>query len=1557
VRGLRRTRGLVGRVVVRLLGRTGETILASAVFVASAGAAVVLHADLPSARRLAAAVTNRALADVFAGNVVLGDVEQLSLGSQSRVRVREVAVLTPEGERVLVARSVAATLDVSRLVGSLARGGPPEIALDAARVEHIDVRVDLDAASEPSLARAFAPKHPSPPPPPGSAPAQAKESVRLSVPVASIGHAHVHGNAVPPRLDADARDVTARVAIRDDVLTVDRGAAAVVLRSPTVPGMNGELTGRAEGSLVVPLGNGDVVMAWQLHGGVGKVPVTARLDMHGDRLEAALDVPKTSPEVVSSVFPFAPVTQPMRAHAEMKGTLPALGVSARIDVGDGNIDAKGTLRVDGAQPFAIDAELSRIDAAAVSGPKSAVSAKLHAEGELGGEAPRGTFRIDANEGTVAGVRTPAATASGSFDRRTARAVVHANEVGGEVDATLTADLGTQRIAFDATARSPDLRSFTRVPGLGSGSVVARARGSVDAARGTIVANVTLDGEHLEHGPVAAAEAHAEASVTGPLAAPVIDVHARGQKVTLTTPGKAPLTYPSATAHARVALAPAPRVTDAEVRIEGLPGGEAVVASASEIRVGGGGVEIRGARVTGIGAPLEVDARTSATGATTITARGEGVDMKRVASLTGIQELRLLPEGTRASLDVALRTDRTRADGHVDVVLVAEGGARAELHAVLDERHIRGRARVSAPGIGFVEVTRAELDLPGAPSMTTLPRATGSADVHGEIDLAQGASLFAPEGIQELAGLAIVTARLERSSETMMPLVRATVSTRALDVTLGDASTGAQGTHIGGVDAAVHVHYDGATDDAEVALLAWDGSGVLASADAKAKVPILAWARGEETFGRDALAAIDVRAVADLSRRNVADLPGIFARADLRGSVAAHAELTGPLAHPSVSLAARADDLRERQRTAGQPRYAPIDGALDATWDGEHVVAALRLDEAERRRAAAADPDAEDAPATKARPVKKSGHVRGLVLADLSAADLLAGRAPRWNASAEVDVEDLELAPLPLPMNARGALTARASVHDLAGAPSLALRATVADLGIAGARMKKGGLSVDAKSGALEAHARIEQEDGGNGTVDVQSTALVWRGTSVEWDAARATRIAYVVDRLRLAALRPIVRRSIPEIDGRVDGRGSATIDAGSQVFEGGIALSDGRFYVNAMGEEVSKVSAVARFEQSGVFRIQDATGQIGAGRFTASATGRMKGVRFEAAEAVVVIGSKDGIPLSSEGATFAEANGEVKLRAEMAPDRSALLVTVDVPRANIQVPDRNTQALQSLDPDETIAIGIRKSDGSLAPAPLVPPSTRAPDPVTGEKPLTARFTVGLGDEVLLEGRGLRVYLGGRTVVEIAQEVAVTGQINLKSGGTIDVQGRKFVVDRGTVTFDADDPANPTVIAAAYWDAPDRTRIWVEFSGPLKTGSLVLRSEPAYSKNEILSILLFGRPDPNMAKAGERQSGAQQAGALGAGVASAGLNKALGELSDDVDLEQDRTSANRVRTKVGYRLRRNLKVQLGYASGFSQREPDTTYLFLEWQFIPKWALIGTRGDRGTSILDVLFQHRY
>jgi autotransporter translocation and assembly factor TamB len=147
---------------------------------------------------------------------------------------------------------------------------------------------------------------------------------------------------------------------------------------------------------------------------------------------------------------------------------------------------------------------------------------------------------------------------------------------------------------------------------------------------------------------------------------------------------------------------------------------------------------------------------------------------------------------------------------------------------------------------------------------------------------------------------------------------------------------------------------------------------------------------------------------------------------------------------------------------------------------------------------------------------------------------------------------------------------------------------------------------------------------------------------------------------------------------------------------------------------------------------------------------------------------------------------------------------------------------------------------------------------------------------------------------------------------------------------------------------------------VKTGKLTLRSEPAFSKCEILSILLFGQPDPNAAAASSNTSSGDASGAtaIGTGIVADDLTQALSNIDDNLDVETDTLEGNRTRTKVGHTFfDRRLKVQIGYAPGQDYREPDTTFLFLDWQFVPKWSVVATQGDRGTSILDVLFQHRY
>ncbi|MBS2012378.1 MAG: translocation/assembly module TamB domain-containing protein [Deltaproteobacteria bacterium] len=1520
--------------------RSAEAIALAVVFGGATTTAVALHSNTGAVRRVVQAQVNARLADLFQGTIAVRRLDELSIGGTTSVRAN-VEILDADGHRAIALDGVDIALDSGELVSSLRSGGAPSLRFPRAKVDTIELVLDVDAEKQPKLARTFAAKHPKPPEPPRAA-VDVPESIRLLVPSLAVRRIHVRGDlAPPPGIDADLEKLEAKIAIAENVLRIEPLTTEVTVRAPSAPTQSGPARGAVSGGIAIPLAGGEpkVVLDWK--GDTAGIPFTAHVGLQGSRIDATLDVPKAAPEAITKAFPIAPVTKPVDVHVVVGGDLSTrLVVDATAHAGDGEIRAKGSLGMQDRMAFTLDADLDRVDAAALTGPVSAITARAHAEGTLGGGKPTGTFRLDSKEGTAAGTPTPVVVAEGSFDPERVQAKVHAHEGSLDVRASVDMDLPKKRLSFDAIARAPDLASLRRAPGLVGGSATAHATGTIDLETKTIAGRVVADASGITKAPAKVGHVHAEASLSGPLEAPSMNVTADASDVVLQAPGKDPLAYPSAKARARVSLAPHPRIVDAEVVVTGPEQGTSIVASASEIELPNGNVVVKGGKVTGLGSAVEVEVRTTRGGGVVLRARADDIDLERARQMTGIRELELLPKGSRASLDVDLENGATGVSGHVDLAVKAEDGSVAEVHATLTGKHVSGRARVASPELGFLEVSRAELDLPGPPSARAFERATGTLDLRGEIDLGRGAALFAGDAVREIHGTALISARVERGSPTTLPFVAATVRTRGLDVTFENES-GAP-TRIAGIDVSAHVSHDAATDDTEVGLLAWNGDGVLASAELQSRVPVVAWATGRERFDRDALGALAISGAVDVAERRVETLPIAALRRDLEGTIAAHVEASGTVAHPLVTLAARASDLAERKRPAtgaqGATTYAPFDGALDARWDGENVVVSLALDEEEKSRRNAA--------------AKTSGSVRALVLGRVRADDLLHGRALDWNASAELDVRALELAPLPLPMSLRGALTTHASLRDLAGEPSLGLRAHIDELGVSGARLAAGDLEADVKSGVIDATAQVKQDDGGTAKVVVHSRAVTWRGIDFAYDPTRPARVRYEVDRLRLSILRPIVRRSIPEIDGLLVGKGSATVDASSQVFEGGLALQGGRMYVNALGDEITDLTATASFERNGVFRIADVRGKVNAGVITAAAAGRMRGLGLDAAEIVVLVPSKDGIPLSSEGATFAEANGEVKIAVRMAPDRRALTADVTLSHARIEVPDRGTQNLQPLEPDETIAFGIRKPDGTLAPAPLRPPSNRQQLTEAGaSEPLAARLTVTLGEEVTLEGRGLRLTLTGRTVVDIAREIAVTGQIDLKQGGTIDVQGRKFVVDRGIVTFGGKDPADPTVIAAAYWDAPDRTRVWVEFQGPLKTGKLSLRSEPPYTKNEILSILLFGRPDPNQTTADTKAN--QVTGAA----ATAGLNKALGELSDDIDLEQDQTSANRLRTKLGYRIRRNLKVQLGYAATPSQREPDTTYLFLEWQFAPKWSLLGTRGDRGTSILDMLWQYRY
>ena len=71
-----------------------------------------------------------------------------------------------------------------------------------------------------------------------------------------------------------------------------------------------------------------------------------------------------------------------------------------------------------------------------------------------------------------------------------------------------------------------------------------------------------------------------------------------------------------------------------------------------------------------------------------------------------------------------------------------------------------------------------------------------------------------------------------------------------------------------------------------------------------------------------------------------------------------------------------------------------------------------------------------------------------------------------------------------------------------------------------------------------------------------------------------------------------------------------------------------------------------------------------------------------------------------------------------------------------------------------------------------------------------------------------------------------------------------------------------------------------------------------------------------------------------------------------------TSQATPRPEVEVRIARDISLQVAWIiGGQTVTNQDTTLLSLDWRFLRKWFLETTVGDAGTSILNVVWQHRY
>ncbi|HWO08062.1 MAG TPA: translocation/assembly module TamB domain-containing protein, partial [Polyangiaceae bacterium] len=187
----------------------------------------------------------------------------------------------------------------------------------------------------------------------------------------------------------------------------------------------------------------------------------------------------------------------------------------------------------------------------------------------------------------------------------------------------------------------------------------------------------------------------------------------------------------------------------------------------------------------------------------------------------------------------------------------------------------------------------------------------------------------------------------------------------------------------------------------------------------------------------------------------------------------------------------------------------------------------------------------------------------------------------------------------------------------------------------------------------------------------------------------------------------------------------------------------------------------------------------------------------------------------------------------------------------------------------------------------------------------------------------------------------------------------FEIERGTVTFTGGPPDTPTISAVARYDAPAGYTVYAEYTGTATEGKLGLRSEPALSQDEILTLLMFGTPDGSFGAGSQESDSLTTAVSVVGGTAAQGLNRALSKVTDlDVSARVD-TSTGAPRPELVLQLSPRIAARVTQALGEPApgQSADRTFVTLEFRVASAWALSTMVGDRGATAFDVIWRRRY
>lgn len=1531
----------------KLARRVGRVALALLLLVLLLPPALLVALRFDAPRSFAAHQVDRLLASLFRGRIHLAAIERVDLGG---ARVTG-SIDDPQGHRVVRFQSVTVHLDVPALLVRLLRDGgvPSVISLDEVAIPYAEVALRDDGTGVPTLAHTFDPRSPTP----STTPAEPPPT--LSIARIRIDRTWVHGElGSSPHIDAELMEARAKLALDRKAFEVTLSDARSLVRFPTYT-LNPR--GRLVGKLRVPLGAGALVADTTFTGEAAGTSLVAQASLDGQRLTAEALIPALDERTVRAFAPDLTLRGTLRVAARAEGTLDALELTLDTTGEAGELAARGKL--DTGSPLRANATVTAqhwdVSALVASAPKTSIDL----EGALGVEVEqsttRGHYDLAFRRLDVAGNPLPDITTRGSLEARASKLAVDgelkAQEAGARLETTYAMRVAGEHGSVEAELQA-ELRDSPRLFALAGvrtrGTVTARARlGFPDPVLRAVV-DAKLEGVQRGADRLGATRAHVE--VEGKLAEPRARVTLATDRVHVLDRDFSDVraTVEGTPRKARIELALS-RSGNERLRAAtelGMSEGTVVLTStAAHFRdrhgvldlvmeratLGDGNVRLDGVVLRGAGiASASVAIERSRLH---VAARTERLDVVRLLQLAGVSTpLR----GARATLD--LEVDRGRSlEAHVRGELaqisygtVDEGRASFDLRAK-DDAWSGEIGSELVPGARLVVAVNDFNATRLAQPQAELPE--GELRAEGRLELGRMTPLFAAlpaVPIESAKGSVDLALAYARDSVTAVPRLDGHVRTHDLEIvekrapkSAIDSSTEAiQAAPVvyDGIDFGLNVTLDAPSRRLTVHLGAYDAHAALLSLDAEAGP----WPGGSLAEAAARLVEMPLEAHVTVPARRLADLPQMIRPLSLRGKVAADLAFDGSIAAPHVVADVRASrlsaageriegEVKPRLTVLGHVEYRKTGGQLALIADAPHS----RALDAELRWKGDLVEFARDPRAQSGLTVR--GH-------------------------ATLDRLDLEGIPALKNRQIEGIVSGTAAVAYGAAERSVSANLVAHPLRAGQTTIDRINIALDAAPG----HVRGAVDAGGrSGTLRANvASGLAWpeRGApSLTGDivASLAAR------QFRLAALGPLVSGKVNELDGRLDSNLTARVEGGKVTLSGSGALRDGILQIPAVGQRFESISARVAVAPAAIL-IDDIRARGITGRLRGNAKLELdEHLALRELDAHVEIDKNQKIPVTLEGVSMGDAWGKVDARMVNDPQRVAVLIRV--PELHVDVPETDRAGVQSLDPDEQVRIGARRADAVFAALPLEPIKPPA------ENPTLVDIDVELGSVWVRRGDLVNAELTGKLHVAAAEKTQVTGRIDLK-GGTLDVSGKRFDIESGTVTFTGGDPSNPTVSALARWTSPAGYVVSASYTGTATKGNLTLTAEPSLSQDEIVNLILFGTPEGANASGGDTAS--EAVGAAG-GTATRGINRAISDLTHlDIQARVDTsTGAARPELMIPVTPRVSARVTRAIGDPPPGASPDRTFLTLELRLKRSWALSALLGDRGASALDLVWRKHY